>query len=56
MTFAERQREAFPSAEVVTIRGAGHWPFIDDPDAVREPLIRFLRAQTAAPAPSGASA
>ncbi len=43
--YAERQREAFPGAEVVTIAGAGHWPFVDDPDAVREPLVRFLRAQ-----------
>jgi pimeloyl-ACP methyl ester carboxylesterase len=56
VAYAERQREAFPAAEVVVIRGAGHWPFVDDPDAVREPLVSFLRAQIGAPAPSGASA
>jgi pimeloyl-ACP methyl ester carboxylesterase len=54
VTYAERQREAFPGAQVVTIPGAGHWPFIDDPDAVREPLITFLRAQIATPAPEHA--
>jgi pimeloyl-ACP methyl ester carboxylesterase len=49
VAYAERQREALPGAQVVTIAGAGHWPFIDDPDAVREPLIAFLRAQIGAP-------
>ncbi len=49
---AERQREAFPEAEIVMIPGAGHWPFIDDPEAVRAPLLRFLRTQLAGtPAP-----
>ena len=49
LEFAERQRETFPGAEVVTIPGAGHWPFVDDPDAVREPLLGFLRTQITAP-------
>lgn len=49
LELAERQREAFPRAEIVTIRGAGHWPFVDDPDAVREPLVSFLRTQITVP-------
>jgi pimeloyl-ACP methyl ester carboxylesterase len=48
LALAERQREAFPGAEIVTINGAGHWPFIDDPEAVREPLVAFLRSRLAA--------
>jgi pimeloyl-ACP methyl ester carboxylesterase len=49
LKLAERQRDAFPRAEIVTIRGAGHWPFVDDPDAVREPLLSFLRTQITGP-------
>lgn len=41
--YAERNREAFPSAEVHYIKGAGHWPFIDDPEAVAAVLLPFLR-------------
>jgi pimeloyl-ACP methyl ester carboxylesterase len=49
IALAQRQRETFPCAEIVTINRAGHWPFVDDPDAVREPLLRFLRAQISVP-------
>ena len=49
LEFAERQRETFPGAEVVTIPGAGHWPFVDDPTAVRERLLGFLRTQMTVP-------
>lgn len=42
---AQRQAEVFPSAEIHILQGCGHWPFIDDPDAVREPMLRFLREQ-----------
>ena len=42
---AERQRESFPSAEVVVLDDSGHWPFIDDPDGAAERIIPFLRAQ-----------
>ncbi|MFI6041818.1 alpha/beta fold hydrolase [Nocardia sp. NPDC051321] len=41
--FAERQRNFFPDSEVHLLDGLGHWPFIDDPQAVRTPLTAFLR-------------
>lgn len=42
--FAEQQRKFFPEAEVHILEGLGHWPFIDDPQAVITPLTAFLRA------------
>jgi pimeloyl-ACP methyl ester carboxylesterase len=44
---AESFRSAFPRAKLLRLAGLGHWPFIDDPAAVREPLLAFLRAQGA---------
>jgi pimeloyl-ACP methyl ester carboxylesterase len=41
--FAEKQKRYFPAAEVHLLPGLGHWPFIDDVDAVRTPLVEFLR-------------
>jgi pimeloyl-ACP methyl ester carboxylesterase len=41
--FAEKQRRYFPLAEVHVLHGLGHWPFVDDVDAVRGPLVAFLR-------------
>jgi pimeloyl-ACP methyl ester carboxylesterase len=46
-SYAERQKEFFTSAEVHVLPGLGHWPFIDDPEAVRGPLSAFLRRQVA---------
>ena len=43
-SFADRQRSAFPSAQVHILPGSGHWPFIDDPPAVTERLVNFLAA------------
>jgi pimeloyl-ACP methyl ester carboxylesterase len=43
--FAERQRDAFPEARVELLDGAGHWPFLEDPDRVAELVIPFLREQ-----------
>jgi pimeloyl-ACP methyl ester carboxylesterase len=40
--FAERQKDAFPSAEVHVLPGSGHWPFIDDPATVTRLLGDFL--------------
>lgn len=40
---AERQKEAFPSAEVHLLPDSGHWPFIDDPATVTRLLVDFLR-------------
>ena len=42
---AEQQREAFPRAEVKVLEDSGHWPFADDPEAVAEAVVPFLRAQ-----------
>jgi pimeloyl-ACP methyl ester carboxylesterase len=47
---AERQREVFPRAEVHKLPGLGHWPFVDDPEAVLALLLPFLRAQVGADA------
>lgn len=41
-SFADRQRSAFPSADVQILPASGHWPFIDDPAAVAGPLTAFL--------------
>lgn len=41
--YAEKQKQYFPLAEVHVIEGLGHWPFIDDVNAVRVPLIEFLK-------------
>lgn len=43
--FAERQRKVFPRAEVLVLRDSGHWPFIDNPDAVARAIVPFLRRQ-----------
>lgn len=43
--YAERQREAFPSAEVHVLAESGHWPFVDDPDAAERLLLDFLAAR-----------
>jgi pimeloyl-ACP methyl ester carboxylesterase len=43
--WAHRQRETFPSARVAMLEGLGHWPFIDDLQAVEVELVPFLREQ-----------
>lgn len=43
VAYAERQREAFPEAEVVVIPGSGHWPFMDNPEGVAGVVVPFLR-------------
>jgi pimeloyl-ACP methyl ester carboxylesterase len=40
---ADSFRQAFRRCEVHRLPGLGHWPFIDDPAAVRGPLLAFLR-------------
>lgn len=45
---AERQRETFPSAEMVILDGSGHWPFADDPEATAGALVPFLQRQFSA--------
>lgn len=41
-SYAQRQREAFPSAEVHVLPVSGHWPFADAPEAVDRLLTEFL--------------
>ena len=43
VTFAEKQKAAFPRADVRVIPGSGHWPMIDDPPSISVPLMEFLR-------------
>ena len=40
---AEKQKEAFPSARVVTFPESGHWPHFDDPERTRAEVVPFLR-------------
>ena len=40
---AEAQREAFPRARLVMLDDSGHWPYVDDPRAVADAVIPFLR-------------
>ena len=42
---AERQREAFPSAEVVVLPDSGHYAHLDDPEGVADAVVPFLRRQ-----------
>ena len=49
LDLAESQTQAFPSARIVVLDDSGHWPFIDDPDAVAAQVIPFLREMTSAP-------
>jgi pimeloyl-ACP methyl ester carboxylesterase len=43
--YAALQKESFPRAEMHLLPGLGHWPFVDDPDAVRARIVPFLRRQ-----------
>jgi pimeloyl-ACP methyl ester carboxylesterase len=42
-SYAERQREVFPAAEVHVLPDSGHWPFADSPETVERLLVEFLR-------------
>jgi pimeloyl-ACP methyl ester carboxylesterase len=41
-SYAERQRDAFPSAEVHVLPASGHWPYADAPETVERLLVEFL--------------
>jgi pimeloyl-ACP methyl ester carboxylesterase len=43
--YAERQRDFFDVGDVVVLADSGHWPFMDNPDRVRDALVPFLRRQ-----------
>jgi pimeloyl-ACP methyl ester carboxylesterase len=44
-SYAERQREAFPSAKVHIFEESAHWPFVDEPKRAKRLLISFLRRE-----------
>jgi pimeloyl-ACP methyl ester carboxylesterase len=48
-SFAARQREPFPSADVHVLPASGHWPFADAPDTVARLLVEFLARAQAPP-------
>jgi pimeloyl-ACP methyl ester carboxylesterase len=41
-SYAARQREAFPSADVHVLPASGHWPFADAPETVERLLVEFV--------------
>jgi pimeloyl-ACP methyl ester carboxylesterase len=43
--FADQQREVFPDAQVTILEDSGHWPFADNPEAVAQVVVPFLRNQ-----------
>ena len=42
--FAQLQPRYFRRATVVILPDSGHWPLVDDPDAVIDTVVPFLRA------------
>lgn len=45
-SYAERQREAFPSADVHVLPDSGHWPFVDAQETVERLLLDHLAKLT----------
>ena len=45
---AERQRAAFPRAEIRVLERSGHWPFVDDQATVVAAVIGFLAGHAGA--------
>ena len=41
-SYAAKQREAFPAADVHVLSASGHWPFADAPETVERLLTEFL--------------
>jgi pimeloyl-ACP methyl ester carboxylesterase len=46
--YAECQAEFFDVKETLKLPESGHWPFQDDPEAVRAAVVPFLREQLSA--------
>lgn len=46
--YAKMQRDFFAVERVACLEDSGHWPMIDNPDAVAEVVVPFLREQVAA--------
>jgi pimeloyl-ACP methyl ester carboxylesterase len=55
-SYAVRQRDAFPSADVHVLPASGHWPFVDAPDTVKRLLVDFLSARVSGTGPPQAGA
>jgi len=53
VTNAERQRAAFPRAEIRVLERSGHWPFVDDPATVTAALTGFLARHADTPRSDG---
>ncbi|TWV30608.1 alpha/beta hydrolase [Streptomyces misionensis] len=53
---ARRAAEAFPNAEVTVQSGAGHYPWLDDPDTFRGRITAFLDRTSPRARPSGEKA
>jgi pimeloyl-ACP methyl ester carboxylesterase len=49
--FAEMQRRFFGEVDVHVLEGAGHWPFIDEPERVASLVIPYLQKQVGTSAP-----
>jgi pimeloyl-ACP methyl ester carboxylesterase len=47
-SYAARQRDAFPSADVHVLPGSGHWPYADAAETVERLLVEFV-GRVAAP-------
>ena len=45
-SYAARQREAFPSADIHVLPASGHWPHADAPDTVERLLVEFIAQVT----------
>jgi pimeloyl-ACP methyl ester carboxylesterase len=45
---AERQREAFPNAEIEILEGVGHYGHLEAPELIAEHIVPFLRLQLGA--------
>ena len=41
-SYATRQRQAFPSADVHVLPASGHWPYADAPETVERLLVEFV--------------
>ncbi|MBB4663115.1 alpha/beta fold hydrolase [Conexibacter arvalis] len=55
-SYAARQRDLFPSAEVHVLPVSGHWPFADSPEAVERLVVDHLVRAGAGDGVAGASA
>ena len=53
VTNAERQRAAFPHAEIRVLERSGHWFFVDDSATVTAALTDFLAGHAGSPARRG---